>query len=53
MLTVPEVLAMPQVADRGFLGGFKEVPGVGRDIEVVRTGIKLDGAAPHGRGRVS
>ena len=46
VLTVPEVLAMPQVADRGFLGGFAEVPGVGRDIEVVRTGIKLDGDAP-------
>ncbi|MDA4847550.1 CaiB/BaiF CoA transferase family protein [Hoeflea poritis] len=46
VLSVPEVLAMPQIADRGFLSSFSDVPGVGRDIEVVTTGIKLDGAAP-------
>ncbi|WP_136659696.1 CaiB/BaiF CoA-transferase family protein [Nitratireductor sp. XY-223] len=46
VLSVPEVLAMPQIADRGFLAGFTDVPGVGRDIEVVTTGIKLDGEAP-------
>ncbi|WP_170349210.1 CaiB/BaiF CoA transferase family protein [Ruegeria atlantica] len=46
VLTVPEVLEMPQVADRGFLSQFENVPGVGRDIEVATTGIKLDGSAP-------
>ena len=46
VLTVPEVLQMPQIADRGFLAHFADVPGVGRDIDVVRTGIKLDGEAP-------
>lgn len=46
VLTVPEVLEMPQVADRGFLGRYENVPGVGRDITVTRTGIKLDGTAP-------
>jgi crotonobetainyl-CoA:carnitine CoA-transferase CaiB-like acyl-CoA transferase len=46
VLTVPEVLEMPQVADRGFLARFENVPGVGRDIDVVTTGIKLDGGAP-------
>lgn len=46
VLTVPEVLEMPQVADRGFLGTYENVPGVGRDITVTRTGIKLDGKAP-------
>ncbi|PSL13488.1 CaiB/BaiF CoA transferase family protein [Shimia abyssi] len=46
VLTVPEVLEMPQVADRGFLGEFENVPGVGRDIQVATTGIKLDGSAP-------
>ena len=45
VLTVPEVLAMPQVADRGFLATFPDVPGVGRDIDVATTGVKLDGAA--------
>lgn len=47
VLTVPEVLGMPQVADRGFLHSFSDVPGVGRDIQVATTGIKLDGTAPH------
>ncbi|WP_412555169.1 CaiB/BaiF CoA transferase family protein [Shimia sp. MIT1388] len=43
VLTVPEVLDMPQIADRGFLHCFPDVPGVGRDIDVVTTGVKLDG----------
>lgn len=46
VLTVPEVLAMPQIADRGFLHGFENVPGVGRDIQVTTTGIKFDGTPP-------
>ncbi|SMX25789.1 CaiB/BaiF CoA transferase family protein [Boseongicola aestuarii] len=46
VLTVPEVLQMPQVADRGFLSTFKNVPGVGRDIQVATTGIKIDGNTP-------
>jgi len=44
VLTVPEVLGIPQIADRGFLRRFPDAPGVGRDIEVVTTGVKLDGA---------
>ncbi|MEO1562810.1 MAG: CoA transferase [Pseudomonadota bacterium] len=46
VLTVPEVLSMPQIADRGFLADFEDVPGVGRDIRVVRTGVKLNKQAP-------
>ena len=46
VLTVPEVLEMPQIAERGFLARFEDVPGVDRDIDVVRTGVKLDGEAP-------
>ncbi len=46
ILTVPEVLATSQIADRGMLGTFENVDGVGRDITVVRTGFKLDGQAP-------
>lgn len=45
VLTVPEVLDMPQVSDRGFLHRYKDVPGVGRDIQVATTGIKLNGKA--------
>jgi formyl-CoA transferase len=46
VLTVPEVLKTPQVADRGFLKTFQDVPGVARDIQVVTTGIKVSGIAP-------
>jgi len=46
VLTVPEVLEMPQVADRGFLHEFENVPGIDRDIQVATTGIKLDDSAP-------
>ena len=46
VLTVPEVLEMPVIAERGFLGEFKNVPGIERDIKLVRTGIKIDGEAP-------
>lgn len=46
VLTVPEILELPQVADRGFLSQFENVPGVGRDIQVATTGIKLNGSAP-------
>ncbi|HEY4373892.1 MAG TPA: CaiB/BaiF CoA-transferase family protein [Burkholderiales bacterium] len=44
--TVPQALAHPQIATRGMVATFANVPGVGRDIRVVRTGIKLDGEAP-------
>ncbi len=43
---VPEALAHPQVATRGMIAHFPDVPGVGRDLKLVRTGIKVDGRAP-------
>ena len=46
VLTVPEVLEMPQITERGFLADYANVPGVGRNIRVATTGIKLNGAAP-------
>jgi formyl-CoA transferase len=46
VLTVPEVLDHPQVRDRGMIARFDDVPGVGGDIRVLRTGIKVDGEAP-------
>jgi len=45
-MTVPEVLATPQIADRGLVATFADVPGVGHDVSVVTPGVKLDGAAP-------
>lgn len=44
VMSVPEVLSHPQIADRGLMSRYLNVPGVGRDIEVVNTGVKLDGA---------
>lgn len=44
--TVPQALVHPQIADRGMVGTFENVPGVGRDIRVVRTGFKLNGETP-------
>lgn len=46
VLSVPEVLEHPQIAGRDFLATFANVPGVGRDVRIARTGVKLDGAAP-------
>lgn len=44
VLTVPETLSHPQIADRGMIGTFEDAPGVGRDIRLLRTGYKVDGA---------
>ena len=44
--SVPQALAHPQIAQRGMVATFRDAPGVGRDIRVVRTGFKLNGEAP-------
>jgi formyl-CoA transferase len=44
--SVPQALAHPQIATRGLVAEFANVPGVGRNIRVVRPGFKLDGIAP-------
>jgi crotonobetainyl-CoA:carnitine CoA-transferase CaiB-like acyl-CoA transferase len=44
--SVPQALAHPQVARRGMVASFDDVPGVGRAIRALRTGIKIDGQAP-------
>lgn len=46
VMQVPEILAHPQVAGRGFLGRFDNVPGVGRAIDVVRIGAMINGQRP-------
>lgn len=43
---VPEALSHPQVAERGMVATYANVPGVGRDVRIVRTGFKLNGQAP-------
>jgi CoA:oxalate CoA-transferase len=44
--SVPQILEHPQIADRGMVARFPNAPGVGRDVRVVRTGIKMNGEAP-------
>ncbi|WP_193179684.1 CaiB/BaiF CoA transferase family protein [Nisaea sediminum] len=46
VMSVPEILAAPQIAGRGLVESFAAVPGAGRDISVVVPGVKIDGAAP-------
>lgn len=44
--SVSQALSQPQITQRGMVGVFKDVPGVGRDLHLVRTGIKVNGVAP-------
>ena len=46
VLTVPQVLDHPQIRERNLLAKFDDVPGVGRDISLVRAGFKMAGAKP-------
>jgi len=46
VLTVPEILAHPQVTGRDLVARFEDTPGVDGAVEVLRTGITLDGARP-------
>ena len=50
VLTVPEVLAMPQVAERGFLADFPDVPGVGRDVRLATRRLQAQRQGAPGRG---
>lgn len=43
---VPEVLAHPQIRDRGIIAHYDPVPGVERPVSLLRTGIKIDSQAP-------
>ena len=45
VLSVPEILGHAQVAGRGLVQRFEDVPGIGRDIAAVGTGVRVDGAA--------
>jgi crotonobetainyl-CoA:carnitine CoA-transferase CaiB-like acyl-CoA transferase len=46
VLTIPEVLAEPQVACRNLLHRFDTVPGADRPLTVLRGGFLVDGVAP-------
>ncbi len=44
VVSVPQALDHPQVAARGLMASFEQVPGVGRDIRLLRPGFQIDGA---------
>lgn len=44
--SVPQALDHPQIADRGMIATYRDVPGVGRDVRIVRTGFKVNGRTP-------
>ena len=46
VLSVPDILNTSQIIDRGLLAHFEAAHGVGRDIDVVRTAVKVDGKVP-------
>ncbi len=46
VLSVPDALALPQIAERELLQTFPGVPGVDRDVTVVRAGFRLSGGDP-------
>jgi len=46
VLGVADALRNPQIADRGMIEKFVNAPGVGKDIHIACTGVKIDGKAP-------
>lgn len=46
ILTVPEIIAHPQVASREFVRRFEQVPGLDKPIAVTRLGFRLAGEQP-------
>lgn len=46
VLTIPQVLAEPQVLERDVTARFEKVPGTDRPLTVVRGGFMVDGTAP-------
>ena len=46
VMTVPEVLGHPQIADRGLLARFEDAPGVDRAFDLMRIGAMFDGTRP-------
>jgi crotonobetainyl-CoA:carnitine CoA-transferase CaiB-like acyl-CoA transferase len=46
VLTVPQILAEPQIVERGMTVRYDDVPGVERAVTVARGGFLVDGEAP-------
>ncbi|QFU09702.1 Crotonobetainyl-CoA:carnitine CoA-transferase [Rhodobacteraceae bacterium THAF1] len=46
VMSLPDILSHPQVADRDFLARFEDAPGVDRAIDLMRIGAQIDGQRP-------
>jgi crotonobetainyl-CoA:carnitine CoA-transferase CaiB-like acyl-CoA transferase len=46
VLSVPEILDHPQIAERGLIKHFDEVPGADSTLDITRCGFRLSGDAP-------
>lgn len=46
VLSVPDVLAHPQISSRGLVGEFAEVEDLDRPVRLARTGVKMNGESP-------
>lgn len=46
VMSVADALSQTQVAERGMIELIENAPGVGRDIHIACTGVKIDGQAP-------
>jgi crotonobetainyl-CoA:carnitine CoA-transferase CaiB-like acyl-CoA transferase len=46
VMSVPDILADPQITTRDLLARFEDAPGVGRAIDVMRIGALIDGMRP-------
>jgi crotonobetainyl-CoA:carnitine CoA-transferase CaiB-like acyl-CoA transferase len=44
--SVAQALEHPQIAERGMVATYDDVPGVHRSVKIVRTGFKLNGESP-------
>ena len=43
VLAVPDALSLDQIQQREFLETFRNVPGIGSSLQVVKTGMQLNG----------
>ncbi|MDR7420551.1 MAG: CoA transferase [Armatimonadota bacterium] len=50
VLSVPEILAHPQIVERGLVQCFDDVPGIGRAVKVTAAGFRLSGERPRAPG---
>jgi crotonobetainyl-CoA:carnitine CoA-transferase CaiB-like acyl-CoA transferase len=46
VFSVPEILDHPAIAESGLIATYPAAPGVGRDIRIIRPGLRIDGHVP-------